>query len=447
MKSEMMEISSLLLQGPLSAAALMSRSGVSQATLSRYLSARPQVLKFGRARATRYALLRAVRQKSMFPLWRIDEQGQAQLAGRLYSTWPAGSCLVEDSEGSCQHFDGLPWYLSDMRPQGFLGRAWGRECALQLALPEDIRQWNEDHCLSALTERGSDIAGNWLMGEQSYQQWLRQPVPKPVSLQEKPLLYPLLAQRVLNGEDIGSSAGGEQPKFACYAEQADGGSAHLLVKFTPPPRNQNSQRWCDLLRAEALALQLMAEHGLAAARAAIFTVPDGQTFLEVARFDRLADRGRRGVVSLEAVQAEFTGTQARWPQALQNLALQKLISAEDAARGTLQWAFGRLIANGDMHSGNLAFFHEASGLRLTPAYDMLPMSFAPDSSGHMREAPPLIEPDASVSREVWLTALAMAQQYWQAIATGSDWSGNFRQVAVNMQQALAVLKPHIDRMA
>lgn len=440
-------VNTLLLQGPQSAAALMEHAGVSQATLSRALSAQPQVLKFGRARATRYALLRPIRQQSVFPLWRIDELGQARQAGRLYSIWPAGSCLVEDSEGSWQQFDGLPWYLSDMRPQGFLGRAWGRECALQLALPEDIRLWSEDHCLIALTERGSDISGDWLIGEPSYRQWLNQPLPEPVSLQEKPLRYPQLADKVLSGEDIGSSAGGEQPKFACYAELADGSKAHLLVKFTPPPRNQNSRRWCDLLRAEALALQLMAEHGLAAASAAIFTLPDGQTFLEVTRFDRLADKGRRGLVSLEAVQAEYSGAQARWPQALQNLARQKLISPEDAARGELQWAFGRLIANGDMHSGNLAFFYHADGLALTPAYDMLPMSFAPSSSGHMRETPPLIEPDAAISREVWLRALAMAQQYWQKIAAGPDWSSNFRQVAVDMQQTLAALQPHINRMA
>ncbi|WP_380184600.1 type II toxin-antitoxin system HipA family toxin YjjJ [Kalamiella sp. sgz302252] len=443
----MSEISTLLLHGPLDAATLMSRLGISQATLSRALSAQPQVLKFGRARATRYALLRPVREESYFPLWRIDEQGLARRAGGLYSIWPAGSCVIEDSQGNWQQFDGLPWYLSDMRPQGFLGRAWGKECALRLGLPEDIRQWNEDHCLIALSRRGSEMPGNWLIGEQSYQQWLRQPVPEIIRQQEKRHSYPQLAEKVMIGEDIGSSAGGEQPKFACCVELPGGGCTHLLVKFTPPQRNQNSQRWRDLLHAEALALQLMTEWGLASAQASIVSTPDGQTFLEVARFDRLAERGRKGLVSLEAVQAEFSGTPTRWPQALQGLAGQKLISPEDAARGILQWAFGRLIANGDMHSGNLAFFHGASGLVLTPAYDMLPMSFAPNSSGHMREVPPKIELDAAVPREVWQQALAMAQQYWRMIVSGSEWSEDFRKIAVDMQQTLVTLEPHIHRMA
>lgn len=443
----MSEIGSLLLQGPQSAATLMSRAGVSQATLSRYLSTQPQVLKFGRARATRYALLRPIRHESVFPLWRIDKLGQAQHAGRLVSIWPAGCCLVEDTEGKWQQFDGLPWYLSDMRPQGFLGRAWGRECASQLGLPEDIRQWNEDHCLIALAERGSDMPGNWLIGEHSYQQWLRQSAPEPIGQQEKPFYYPLLAEKVLNGEDIGSSAGGEQPKFACYAELAEGSKAHMLVKFSSQPLNQTGQRWCDLLKAEALALRLMAQHNLAAAQAAVISMPNGQTFLEVMRFDRVAERGRKGVVSLEAAQAEYNGTQARWPQALQALAEQKLISSEDAARGALQWAFGRLIANGDMHSGNLTFFHEASGLTLTPAYDMLPMSFAPASSGLVRAEPPRIAPDAAVSREIWLQAMTIAQEYWQTIAAGVEWSEDFRQIAAKMQQVLLLLEPQIRRMA
>ncbi|MCK8421181.1 transcriptional regulator, partial [Erwinia amylovora] len=72
----MSDLTSLLLQGPLDAASLQARLGVSQATLSRLIKARPQVLKDGRARATRYALLRPLREVSQFPLWHIDIAGQ-----------------------------------------------------------------------------------------------------------------------------------------------------------------------------------------------------------------------------------------------------------------------------------------------------------------------------------------------------------------------------------
>ena len=443
----MVEVSALLLQGPLDAATLMARLGISQATLSRLISANPQIVKYGRARATRYALLRPLRQESAFPLWQINEQGKANEAGELYSIWPAGSCLVRDAQDNWQHYDGLPWYLSDMRPQGFLGRAWGKECARQLELPEDIRQWTDDHSLVALTTRGSDLSGNWLVGLQSYQHWLERSEPQLIAQQQKQNRYPQLAEKVLTGEEIGSSAGGEHPNFAWYGELAAGGRAHLLVKFTSPQRNNISQRWCDLLRAEALALQLLAENALAAAQASIMRSPDGQTFLEVVRFDRLDQRGRLGLVSLEAVLAEHTGTQGRWPQALQSLLQQKIISPEDAARGTLQWAFGRLIANSDMHCGNLAFFLTPSGLKLTPAYDMLPMSFAPNSAGYMRESVPTLELDSRLSREVWQRAMTMALHYWRLIAQGTEWSEDFRRLAADMQQALQALAPQIERMA
>lgn len=121
-------------------------------------------------------------------------------------------------------------------------------------------------------------------------------------------------------------------------------------------------------------------------------------------------------MSLEVVQAKFTGSQARWPQALAALASQKKLSQQDVARGTLQWAFGRLIANGDMHAGNLAFFLTSPTLTLTPAYDMLPMSFAPGSAGYMRDSVPAIELDSTIGREIWQKALEMAQRYWQLIS-------------------------------
>ena len=42
------------------------------------------------------------------------------------------------NNGTAQWFNGIPWYLTDLRPQGFLGRAWGKRLAQQTGLPEDI---------------------------------------------------------------------------------------------------------------------------------------------------------------------------------------------------------------------------------------------------------------------------------------------------------------------
>lgn len=57
----------LLLQGPSSAAELRSSLAVSQATFSRLVSAHQDVIQFGKARATRYALVRPVRGVAAFP--------------------------------------------------------------------------------------------------------------------------------------------------------------------------------------------------------------------------------------------------------------------------------------------------------------------------------------------------------------------------------------------
>ncbi|SFD81663.1 hypothetical protein SAMN05216563_101340 [Phytobacter palmae] len=47
------------------------------------------------------------------------------------------------------------------------------------------------------------------------------------------------------------------------------------------------------------------------------------------------------------------------------------------------WAFGRLIANSDMHAGKRSFYVSAPPTQMAPVYDMLPMSFAPVNSGAM----------------------------------------------------------------
>lgn len=437
----MSELSSLLLGEPLSAVELMARLNVSQATLSRLVARQKEIIKVGRARATRYALLRPVRHIDEWPLWRIDETGRAHAAGTLRPVWPQGSYVVQDAAGQWQFYAGLPWFLNDMRPQGFLGRAWGQESATALGLPPDIRLWSDDHSLLALGETGIDMPGDWLIGQAAYQRWLTAREPHVIAQHEKAQRYPQLAERALGGEEPGSSAGGEQPKFLCYSEEA----GHCLVKFSGQRDNDNSQRWRDLLRAEHVALTLLAQHNLPAARSELIEV-NSQLFLEVARFDRIKQRGRRGMASLEAVGAEFLGSLSNWPVALRQLAQAKKIGAQDANRGALQWAFGRLIANSDMHAGNLSFFVEGDRLTLTPAYDMLPMALAPDRLGQMRSSVTL-QVDAALPRAVWQPASAMAKAYWQQLMDDASVSDGFRVIAQRALQQLLALDATIAQMA
>ena len=76
----------------------------------------------------------------------------------------------------------------------------------------------------------------------------------------------------------------------------------------------------------------------------------------VERFDRVGALGRRGLLSLAALDAEFIGTgNSDWPVITRRLASAGHISALCADGAKLLWAFGTLIGNSDMHSGNLSF--------------------------------------------------------------------------------------------
>ena len=78
----------------------------------------------------------------------------------------AGGVLLP---GDCQNFewngvtDGLPYFLRDQRPAGFLGR--GVATLPELALPQRVTDWSGDHYLRYLTQRGSDTVGDLILGD------------------------------------------------------------------------------------------------------------------------------------------------------------------------------------------------------------------------------------------------------------------------------------------
>lgn len=436
----------LLLQGPQSASTLRQQLGISQATFSRLVVAHDNVFKFGQARTTRYALIRPVRNIRYFPLWQIDEAGKAWDFGVLYPVWPQGSCLVILNNGIVQWFDGLPWYLTDLRPQGFLGRAWGRRVAAQIGLPDDIRLWQEEDVLLALSHQAPENLGGWLIGEESYLRWFNTSSQDAISQEEKLSAYCDLANQALAGEVVGSSAGGEQPKFSCYA-QTDAGPAQVIVKFTAAAQNENSQRWSDLLHAEALALSILREANIPATKAQVLTSNQRQTFLEAIRFDCAGARGRKGIVSLQAVQCEFASAPRNWPAVMAELHAQKVIERPVMEQALRIWVFGRLIANSDMHAGNLSFFLSDLPLRLAPVYDMLPMVFAPGSTGNMRHEPAALQVDPQVPRSIWLEMLPFARRYWFALGQSKQISAEFQTIAMQMHQRLNEVERQVERLA
>lgn len=264
------------------------------------------------------------------------------------------------------HSDGLPWWLFDMRPQGYLGQAWASKYAAGFGLPTNPEHWTDAEVVRALLVQGHDAIGTLLIGEQARDRFLAMQDPTPVA---RATAFPMLALAAGAGEAPGSSAGGEQPKFCTFTEHG-----HVLVKFSALDDNPICERWRDLLLAEYLALKVPG------VETAVFDCA-GQRFLEIPRFDRIGLSGRVGIFSLRALDAEFVGNaRASWPVLVNHLVAQGHVDAEAAATTALLWAFGTLTGNTDMHHGNLSFINSnGRPYGLAPAYDMLPMGFAPQN--------------------------------------------------------------------
>jgi hypothetical protein len=411
-------------RGPQSAAGLRQQLGLSQPTLSRRLAGLPQVLVMGRARATRYGLRRTLRDLPLaLPLYRVDAAGDAHELGLLHAVhggwWFADRQRPRDSAW----FDGLPWFLADMRPQGFLGAGFARRYP-DLGMPERVADWHDDHAVYALARRGEDAAGNLILGEEAFGRWASTALPV---IAQPAAAYPQLAAAALAGEHGGSSAGGEQPKFTALIDDG-GGARHMLVKFSEPLTLAAGQRWADLLVAEHLALQRIRAAGLAAAESRLLSA-QGRMFLEVARFDRCGLRGRRGLISLAAIDDQFVGERRHWLASAQALAAQGRMLADDVERVAWLQAFGEMIGNTDMHFGNLSLHYEGRWpAALAPAYDMLPMLYAPRRAEVLT---PVLRPrpPAAGGLQAARHARSVALAFWQAVADDPRVSADFRAVA------------------
>jgi hypothetical protein len=310
--------------GVLSSAELQAQLGVSQPTVSRVLKPliqSGQVRKVGAARAQRYVLPRSVPGVgSQVPVMRVDTQGRASPFARV-TPLAGGAFWVEEADGVNARHGGLPWFLDDMRPQGFMGRTFAHAHP-ELQLGSDPRNWNDDDVLRALALFGDDLPGNLIVGEAAFQRF--HTLPQRASRVDSAADYPQLAEQAMQGTLGGSSAGGEQPKFCTL-----NAGRPVLVKFSPAGDTPVDQRSRDLLVCEHLALQTLARAGLPAARTQVFTGA-GRVFLESERFDRVGQMGRIGMVSLQVYDAEYVGEMDNWAATANRMQARGLLTAADA---------------------------------------------------------------------------------------------------------------------
>ncbi len=404
-----------------------------------------EIVRIGAARSIQYALRDGFRGLPDISVHRVDSAGRVALQGQLVPVRPDGFVL-QRAEGATVYSAGLPWWLLDMRPQGFLGRAFAFRLAEPLGLPARLSEWSDTQMLRALLAQGHDAVGNLLLGDSARERLLDAPLPEPVVQSAKQTAYVRLAEEAASGDLPGSSAGGEQPKFAAYV-QTPAGPRHVLVKFTLPQTNAVTQRWRDLLLAEHHALQTLAAAGVAAAQSQVLDA-GSQRFLEVERFDRVGTTGRRAVFSLSALDAEFVGNApAPWPQITARLAADGHVTNAAAHGAALLFAFGSLIGNTDMHNGNLSFTsEEGRPFALAPAYDMLPMGFAPQASGGMPDALAPVRLHPSVGTAVWQQAAGLASDYLDRLHGETRFSAKFGPCIENLARHVEDASGKIARL-
>lgn len=386
------------------AAELARSCGVSQPTVSRAIrEAGSQILRLGTGKNTRYALRRSIGSiPAEQPLYRMDPSGIGKEIGVLsmiHGGWvfePHGAPAVyaADLDSHVQVYPDLPWFLYDLRPQGYLGRLNARQLSLRGGYPQDPRYWSGDDVFRYLSSYGEDLSGDLLVGAEMMKlalQITHQP-PEMIPADHRDRDYARRIEQLRRQETVGSSAAGEQPKFTAVVGEENGQRTHVIVKFVDETHSPSGQRWADLLMMEHLASEIMRSIGIPAAATRVGTAGSAR-YLEVQRFDRTST-GRRGLVTLESLDDGILGLgpTSTWNDTAKVLVKRALISEHDGLLLRARYWFGMMIGNTDMHRGNVSFLiGEHLPLELAPSYDMLPMVYRPTEQGTIvqRELPPV----------------------------------------------------------
>ncbi|MEO8161221.1 MAG: type II toxin-antitoxin system HipA family toxin YjjJ [Arenimonas sp.] len=436
------QLEAFLRQGGTHTSADIRRAiGGSQPTVSRALAALgDRIVRVGRGRAIRYGLARDIaRAGHRWPLYRIDAEGRAAHLGDLgalqgqgfYFASPRSLPAFAHAEFVSGLFPGLPWFLDDQRPQGFLGRAFARRIAAEIGAPAQLHRWQADDVLLGMLLHGHDLVGDLVLGESALQRALQRVISPHgmLSLAERQDRYPEKANAALAGENVGSSAAGEQPKFLAML-RGDEGVREVIVKFSEGGDSPAGQRWRDLLHCEGIAANVLPAHGQPSARTEVLEA-DGRVFLESTRFDRTPKGGRSGFVSLAALDSAFHGHgRIDWWRYATQLQRENWIDADSARRLRVLGWFGDLIGNSDMHLGNAGLeLADNRPLALVPTYDMLPMMFRPASTGEVVEREFAITLPTPDKRGDWSTAATAAMDFWQRVSASGLVSATFKSIA------------------
>lgn len=425
--------------GLASALELSNGMGISPATTLRILKSKSdQIVQIGSTKQARYALRRAIKgEYESIPVYLIDDLGKGHEIGSIDTIEPQGVLFNQtqktfptDVEHAKGYWTGLPYFLYDMKPQGYLGRHLARKISIDLGIPSDPDRWSDDDTLFALMKRGADTSGNIIVGEAAYQLWLDDKSSK-ATVRETNIgpSYAELAEQ--SAEQLGqcSSAGGEFPKFTTLRDLPGASTPHVIVKFSGNDDSKPVRRWADLLVCEHIALEVIKSHLQLKAANSRIILSNGRTMLETERFDRVGDYGRKSLVSLSSIDGAFLGTgESSWPDALEKLVKLNLLSEGDEGKVLLLWWFGQLIGNTDMHFGNLSFHIENGKFVLAPAYDMLPMMYAPLAGGEIPQKIYSVKLPLPKYHPIWIKAKDAAVSFCKRCMDDERISNQFKKV-------------------
>lgn len=157
---------------------------------------------------------------------------------------------------------------------------------------------------------------------------------------------------------------GAMPKFLCFDDK----------QFWLAKLSQGREKY-DVLRAEHTAMSIAREAGLSAPLTRLEKIGD-QPVLLVERFDRERSGARKHIVSLNALLKDPNSQQNRLCSSYDEIAA--LISiysqspVDDLYQLLGQMLLNAALRNTDDHLGNFSLLIDHQGMRLSPAYDIVP---------------------------------------------------------------------------
>ncbi len=435
-------------EGPLSAPDAARLLGVDPITIKRQAAAvGADVLVVGRGKNTRYARpAPSITGAAQWPLFWVADDGTVTEFALASHLQPDVLHVYGSGVGLGINITtprDLPWFMTPLKLRGYLGRASrSRLGAVTTDWDAQPERWSLAQQLFAAQSAVLDHAGAILLGEAAVNAWqsTQRTPPQRDEAGTLATLYDNLADEATQGRVAGSSADGEQPKFSTRLIDVSGRVRDVLVKFSPPRGTPFGERWNDLLHAEAIACDVLREHGFATPESRI-VVSSKRTYFESTRIDRVSglqavSLGRRHLLPLASVHAAFVaGAPQSWPNTIARLAAQKRIAFDALATTQTLYAFGQLIGNTDMHFGNLGVIVDTpqaitkGRMTLAPCYDMLPMRFAPGPHSDIEFTAFSNELSAVLPPPIAATARALANAFWQRVSRADAVSEGWRRFA------------------